>query len=323
MNQTKEALFDSHVVRQPQKTFDSYNFAGYEWFVLDIDAEAKKALLLSKHVLEEKMYHHVLESVTWETSSIRSYLNGKFYNNFSKTDKARIIETQVINNDNPWFMTGGGNDTTDKVFLLSIDEVVKYFGDSKQLADENHPDNEWWGFSDRYNEARATVDTTGHNRCWWLRTPGYYSFWATLVNSNGELYIYGFCVFDIYRGGVRPAMWVSLESCYECDTYDSGNLSDAINAINNDGENVKVCSSCLDTEYLLCEDCNKYNHVSRITDAINADYHHVQVCDDCLGKAYRDCVACGWNYRVDDEDDEDFSDTQSEFLCHYCAENIE
>ena len=201
----------SHFVRQTQKTFDSYHFGGYDWLVLDIDAEVKKALLLSKYVLETRSYHGVFEEVTWETSDIRNYLNGEFYDSFAEADKARIVETRVVNNNNPWLGTTAGNKTTDKVFLLSLEEVVKYLGDSGQLANRDHPDNKKWGFSDSYNEMRITTNTIGQKYWWWLRSPGYDNNYTTCVESDGLVSVNGSCVY-YDDGGVRPAMWINLES---------------------------------------------------------------------------------------------------------------
>ena len=197
MNQTKFA-------RQTQKTFDSYNFAGYDWLVLEV--QGKKALLLSKYVLERRAYHESSKDIAWEESDIRSYLNGEFYDSFTEQDKAQIVETQVINNDNPWFGTAGGNDTTDKVFLLSLEEVVKYFGDSG-------PGKE-------------------HQECsWWLRSPGIDNGDAANVRSDGFLRTHGRSM-TLADCGVRPAMWINPEPpvpvCDECDKSTvSGDLTSA------------------------------------------------------------------------------------------------
>ena len=192
----------------------TYNFAGYEWLVLEV--QEGKALLLSKYVLREREYH-AFESVTWETSDMRNYLNNEFYDSFAEPDKARIAETKVINNNNPWFGTEGGNDTTDKIFLLSLEEVVKYFGDSGQLANLSYPDK--WGFSDRYDEARATTNIRGQISSWWLRSPGHYPLpgrysYGTknvAIWFNGKVHVYGDDV-DRWLGGARPALWININN---------------------------------------------------------------------------------------------------------------
>lgn len=188
---------------------DIIPFGEYSWRVLDVQDD--RALLLSEHIIERKAYHdHWDGTVTWETSMIRYYLNNQFLNSFGTEERARIVEARVVNNDNPWwFGMSGGNDTNDRIFLLSIEEVVKYFGDSGQLWNQNHPDNERWGISDQYNTERIALDIHGNVSWWWLRSPGFGNVFAAIVCSVGGLRIYGNFVV-IGPGGVRPALWLEL-----------------------------------------------------------------------------------------------------------------
>jgi len=152
-------------------------FGAYDWYVLD--RQADKMLILTEKVIKFRPYHHAECEITWETSDIRKYLNGEFYDSFSEAEQTRIIEVTNENADNPWYGTGGGNPTRDKVFLLSIDEVVKYFGDSGQLKTRHmYPNCDWckdeflpW-VDDQYNLNRRAVDDTGIVRFWRLRSPG-------------------------------------------------------------------------------------------------------------------------------------------------------
>jgi serine/threonine protein kinase/alpha-tubulin suppressor-like RCC1 family protein len=207
---------------------DTIEFGGYDWRVLDI--QDGKALILSELVLERRAYHETYEreDITWENSDIRHYLNGDFLRSFSESDRARIAETRVVNNDNPWTSahwglldnTPGGNDTTDKIFLLSIDEVVCFFGDSGMLAqgvDENARDFDlkspaqgiyWWGFSDQYNDARIAHNPHSGASWWWLRSSGGYSYFAATVDIDGILSVHGSQVY--VADGVRPALWLNL-----------------------------------------------------------------------------------------------------------------
>ena len=112
---------------QPTKAVevgDIIPFGGHEWRVLEVRGD--RALLISEYIIELRAYHYREEAVTWETSAIRHYLNNEFLNSFRRADRARIPETRLANNDNPWFGTYGGDDTYDKIFLLSLEEVVQY-----------------------------------------------------------------------------------------------------------------------------------------------------------------------------------------------------
>ena len=60
---------------------------------------------------------------------MRKYLNRDFYQSFSEFDRGEDLK--AVTKDN--YSTNGGNPAADKVFLLSIEEVIKYFGDSGQI----------------------------------------------------------------------------------------------------------------------------------------------------------------------------------------------
>ncbi|MCL2087565.1 MAG: DUF6273 domain-containing protein [Oscillospiraceae bacterium] len=167
---------------------DIIEFGDYNWRVLDI--QNGKALIISEDVIEYRPYHNEYIDVTWENSDLRAYLNGEFYNSFSEPDKARVPETTVINNDNPEYDTPGDNDTTDKVFLLGIDEANIYF------ANES---------------SRICLDTNGEPAWWWLRSPGDGSYTAAYVRHGGLVNDYGHIVYSGNGdGGVRPALWLNL-----------------------------------------------------------------------------------------------------------------
>ena len=185
---------------------DIIHFGGHNWRVLDV--QDGRALIISENIIERRAYHAWDERITWEHSTLRHYLNNEFLNSFNATDRARITETRVINNNNPWFGTNGGNDTTDRIFLLSLEEVVRYFGNSGRLANQNHPNNENWGFHDQYNTARVARERNGNDWFWWLRSPSYSGNTAAIVGSSGSVGVGG--GVDLGIGGVRPALWLNL-----------------------------------------------------------------------------------------------------------------
>jgi hypothetical protein len=177
-------------------------FGGYTWRALDVQED--KALLITEVVIENRAYNTVLVG-TWESCTLREYLNGEFYNSFG-SEKSRIAQTENTNPDNQWYGATGGDSTKDSVFLLSIDEVVKYFGDSGQLE---NPENEY-GIADQYSSER--VAKFGNEAWWWwLRSPGGDSHRAAFVLANGALLVDGITVL-YEEGGVRPALWLNLKS---------------------------------------------------------------------------------------------------------------
>ena len=180
-------------------------FGDYAWRVLDVQND--RALLITEDIIEKRPYYDELTDVTWETCTLRGYLNGNFfYGNFSAQEQALILEITNANLDNQWYGTNGSNPTKDKVFLLSIAEVVRYFGDSGQLKN-NNPDSEYW-IGDQYSSERVAKFNNG-GFWWWLRSPGYYPFRAAIVDTGGYVGLNGNYVGD-REGGVRPALWLNL-----------------------------------------------------------------------------------------------------------------
>ena len=95
-----------------------------EWLVLEI--KDGKALVISKYALDCKQYHHT--DVTWETSTLRKWLNNDFLNSaFSADEKAMIPTVTVSADKNPGYSTNPGKATQDQVFLLSVPDANKYF----------------------------------------------------------------------------------------------------------------------------------------------------------------------------------------------------
>ncbi|MCL1999617.1 MAG: DUF6273 domain-containing protein [Turicibacter sp.] len=181
-------------------------FGKHEWIVLDV--QMGKALLLTSTVVDKRKYHDQYRKTTWADSTLRQHLNGVFLNSFSDADKERIIKTTVMNNSNSWYGTDGGENIVDKVFLLSIEETVKYFGDSGQLR--QRPTNKAYWINDQHNASRIAKDSTGSVCWWWLRSPGVDSMHAARVLPDGYILINGIEVIMIGAGGggIRPAIWV-------------------------------------------------------------------------------------------------------------------
>ena len=157
----------------------------FQWYILDIDTTNHRLLVLSMNQMEYSIhcYNEKRESVTWADSSIRrSFLNDEFlYLGLMDEYGIRIPKVQIINDDNPNYGTPGGENTTDQVFLLSIDEVNRLLG----------PD------------ICSKIHCKGN---WWLRSPGLYDYKAAYVSADGRVYSDG---DDVDRSKyIRPAMWV-------------------------------------------------------------------------------------------------------------------
>lgn len=178
-------------------TIEFGTFAGVsiDWIVLA--KENDRTLLLSKNVLDIMPYNSDRISMTWETCELRKYLNGEFYKNcFSDVEKGRVQSSIVKNNNNKLYSTSGGNETNDKVFCLSIEEVDTYLKDNDYIKAV---------VTRRVDEklGRLRIKCLG----WWLRSPGCDNTFAALVTEDGSKSTAGIRL-DSDQIGVRPALWL-------------------------------------------------------------------------------------------------------------------
>ncbi|MCQ2474955.1 MAG: DUF6273 domain-containing protein [Clostridia bacterium] len=217
------------IVQQPSESvavFNKLNFGKYEqntssdgkedisWIILDrVDG---KMLIISEYVLDTKNYNDTPESVTWEESSIRKWLNKDFLRQaFSISEQNKIQKVHNSNKNNYEYDTFGGNDTEDKVFLLSEEEYKKYF---KDYNTETYGELSFFCMPTEYAKEKGVVAECdfGKGAIWWLRTPGGTDRMATCV-ALGGLKKDGAPVDSVWKGdyggrwyvGVRPAMWIT------------------------------------------------------------------------------------------------------------------
>ena len=126
---------------------------------------------------------------------------------FSDSEKEKISTVTVAADPNPDYSTDPGEETSDKVFLLSIKEVNEYFhSDEDRICEATDYAEENGGLtSDGYTK-------NGEATCWWwLRSPGFFQNSAARVHYDGSIYCSGRGVGDT-GGCVRPAMWIDLEA---------------------------------------------------------------------------------------------------------------
>ena len=194
-------------------TFGSYpqtaagdDMTAIEWLVLA--REGKKALLISRYGLDVQEYHTTYgTAITWQTCSLRTWLNSTFLNKaFTATEQSAILMTNVDNSKDQGYSgysTDGGDNTEDKVFLLSYAEANKYLGISEECNEELSIE------ATAYAKKQGAVTNDNDKTAWWLRSPGEAKDEATFVIPRG-------CIkssFAAYSScAIRPALWVNLES---------------------------------------------------------------------------------------------------------------
>ena len=171
-----------------------------EWIVLANDGDM--VTLISKYGLDAKPYNIEYKNVTWETCTLRKWLNNDFLHTAFTAEEQAKLETVTVSADkNPVYSTDPGKDTQDKVFLLSIDEANRYFAsDADRVCMPTK--------TAVANGAYTDIDT---GICWWwLRSPGGNAIRAADVPaSSGRVWTDGSKVhFD--DAAVRPVVVLRL-----------------------------------------------------------------------------------------------------------------
>lgn len=171
--------------RFPQ--LEDYEMKPLKWRVLDvIDG---KALLVTVDCIIGKgldLQRHGF----WKDDLLRSFLNNSFYKvAFSDSEREQIVLSTIQNPKNEVTNNGGGPDTKDHVFLLSIDEVEKY------MPTEN---SRWASITKYAYRQRYAKRTFWH---WELRTLSYVVFGNGRLCATGSNGRHNHCC-------LRPAIWI-------------------------------------------------------------------------------------------------------------------
>ena len=181
-----------------------------KWRVLSV--HGNDAFLLADQTLDAKPYNEECENVTWATCTLRTWLNNTFLNTaFTSAEQAAIKNTTVVNDDNPKYGTEGGENTTDKVYILSIAEASNtaygFNGEFHAYSETREAKNT--AYAKECGACTSTSTEYEGNGDWWLRSPGHVSLYASNVNYSGR----GGSL-SVYYGGdaVRPALHLNLSS---------------------------------------------------------------------------------------------------------------
>lgn len=205
-----------------------------KWRVLFVDGD--DAFLVADMNLDVQRYNATEKAVTWETCTMRSWLNGygsssnacgiNYTNDnfidraFTASEQSVIKTVTVTTKDNPFGGGAGGNDTHDKLFLLSFDEVTNPdYGFSANWAEQ---DNARLRKNTAYAAAGETIGSdkmksAGSDNSWLLRSPGRFeikegpSVSVIPVEADGHIPGYGGFVNNENKG-VCPALHLNLSS---------------------------------------------------------------------------------------------------------------
>lgn len=214
--------------RYPQSDATGTKSDPIKWRVLSVNG--KDAFLVADCNLDAQFYYdNVFEKTTWENCTIRSWLNGyggdsnsrkKDYrwNNFidrafMNSEQNAILTTTIVNPGNTTYKIAGGNDTKDKIFLLSFEEVTNPAYGFAVSPDERDParvrvDTAYVAAGGSTGDAPLLKKVAGESDQWWLRSPGRFLNNAMTVGSFGTV-IQDYGNVD-HRYAVCPALHLNL-----------------------------------------------------------------------------------------------------------------
>ena len=186
-----------------------------KWRVLQNDGAT--LFVVADKGLDKRQYHTTDSEITWEGCTIRDWLNNSFYHMaFSNNEQRAIVEQNVVNENNSEYGTEGGNNTKDKVYLLSVREATNpsygfcgesdSFSASRSLKPSDYAHRLGVSVDDKYNE-----NTKGNCYCYFLRSPGYDGTFAARVDHRGEVSNRG-AYTQYCWNAVVPALHINLSS---------------------------------------------------------------------------------------------------------------
>lgn len=145
-----------------------------EWLVLE--KNENRIFVISKQCLDEQPYNTTYCEVTWETCTLRKWLNDNFFNNAFSKEEQRQILTTVVDGTMISYGKSEGTDTKDKIFLLD------------------------WNY-------HSLLPNTGSD--WWTIPKGDAKTYAYRFMPNKFAgYYYPTDVDEVHA--VRPVMWIDL-----------------------------------------------------------------------------------------------------------------
>lgn len=154
-----------------------------EWIVLE--KKDNKLLVLSKNGLDAKEYYNEEADITWNESTLRTWLNDEFLINAFSSDEQSKITTSTID---------------DKIYLLSLTEARTYLDIDgvKECKPTEYA---------IYNGAGST--SKGY-AWWWLRSIHEEDEVDYLYFANDEV-MEGYAIMSTEKNSVRPTMWIIVD----------------------------------------------------------------------------------------------------------------
>ena len=189
-----------------------------KWRVL---ANGGNLFVVSDKNLDCVEYNSSAETVTWEECTLRKWLNSKFLDKaFSTQEQGAVLEALVINEDGAKG-SEAGPDTYDKVYLLSIYEVID--PDLGFPTDWKDKGGTRVALNTEYTKSKRAMTNSDMSGAWWLRTPGDAKNAANVFNA-GNVFVRGGNVNN-FIFAVRPAMNIDASKVLFTSPAEGGKIS--------------------------------------------------------------------------------------------------
>ena len=196
-----------------------------QWRILDVKSNEDGSisiLLMSEYALDVLPYNKTRIAITWEKCTLRSWLNafgasentnGIDYSNdgflktaFTDDELSHIQTVKNTNQNHPTANTPGGNDTDDKVFLLSREEGRQYLGAARMVYGTSYATSKSYIPNSTVCRGAEEPSEIQYPLSWWTRSCSVTSDQARCVSAyNAD------CDLEVnYATGlsVRPALWI-------------------------------------------------------------------------------------------------------------------
>ena len=223
-----------------------------EWSI--IGKEDDDLILISKYILDAEKINKNNKICKYENSLVRNKLLCLYNEYFNDEEKSLLIERRNINYKSVLDGENGSEKTDEKLFILSIDDIRRYIGDTNKSYDVLKSENTY--YLNTRNDIQRMPNDLYLNDNYFLRSigaigysyyidkttfngknvddfGGYETFWSN-VDKNGQVkfikvndyynnteYYSGvrdsldIIIDDIYMNGIRPCIKVNINSLKE------------------------------------------------------------------------------------------------------------
>ncbi|SCW48106.1 hypothetical protein SAMN02910456_01315 [Ruminococcaceae bacterium YRB3002] len=223
-----EEVRENHYNRETDRLWHYFVVTPVRWRVLDVDGD--KALLLADRMPDSIPFHDKDEEVCWSSSTLRGRLNGYgeyegagFIDRaFTAEEREAILTSSVRNLPNQSYGTSSGEDTEDKIFILSNAQVFesedagRYGFDASRDYDDPAKRFTSTAYAKFMGAWWSPVDAYKGNSFWFMRNNGYTQRSVTYICDFGFVYSRG-TLATCSDAAVLPAMWIDLSKAQLVD----------------------------------------------------------------------------------------------------------